>query len=202
MTAASRNILSADPSVVARYQRQMRGELFRPGAVAAEVGPSTHDSQSSKQPVLVARCLSAHDVAIAIALARELELERVVRGGHNHTGQPVDVPFMLIDLSQLRQIIIDPLQQIARVQPGATSKELVELAAAHGFASSGTILAFEIITAEGATITASAHEHADAFVALCGSSGTVGIVTAIIYRLRVLPPEQENSIGDDSWTSR
>jgi FAD/FMN-containing dehydrogenase len=201
MTAAGQSIF-IDPTIVVHYQRRMRGELFKPEAVVVEAHQSVHMQQANRQPLLVARCLSAHDVAIAIALARELGLELAVRSGHNHSEQPVDVRSVLIDLSQLRQIIIDPLQQIARVEPGATNSEFKQAAEAHGLTTNDTILAFEIVTAEGTIITASAREHADLFAAPRGSIGTTGIVTAIIYRLRVLPPGQENKAGDALWTSQ
>jgi FAD/FMN-containing dehydrogenase len=188
--ASTGNSLPLDPRILTSYRHRMRGELYTPDAV------------TKKQPALVARCLSAHDVALAIALAQELELELAVySGGYSQAGWHVSTGCLLVDLSQLRQITLDPLQRIARVEPGATNDELARVAAAHGLATTGTsasvgmegsthnILAFEVVTAEGTIITASAHEHRDLFLALCGSIDIFGVVTAITYRLHVSQPE-------------
>jgi len=195
------NSLPLDPSILASYRRRMRGELYTPDAVAVEATRGIHHQRLEEQPALVARCLSAHDVALAIALARELQLELAVySGGYNQAGRHVSTGRLLVDLSQLRQITLDPLQRIARVEPGATNDELARAAAAHGLATTGAsasvgidgsthnILAFEVLTVEGTIITASAHEHSDLFLALSGSIDTFGIVTAITYRLHVSQP--------------
>jgi FAD/FMN-containing dehydrogenase len=183
--ASTGNSLPLDPRILASYRHRMRGELYTPDAVTKE------------QPALVARCLSAHDVALAIALAQEFQLELAVySGGYSQAGRHVSTGCLLVDLSQLRQITLDPLQRIARVEPGATNDELARAAAAHGLATTGAsasvgrdgsthnILAFEVVTAAGTIITASAHEHHDLFSALCGS-----IDMAITYRLHVSQPE-------------
>ena len=188
--ASTGNRLPLDPRILARYRHRMRGELYAPEAVTKE------------QPALVARCLSAHDVALAIALAQEFQLELAVySGGYNQAGRHVSTGCLLVDLSQLRQITLDPLQRIARVEPGATNDELARAAAAHGLATTGAsasvgmdgsthnILAFEVVTAAGTIITASAHEHRDLFSALCGSIDIFGVVTAITYRLHLSQPE-------------
>jgi FAD/FMN-containing dehydrogenase len=188
--ASTGTSLPLDPHVLASYRHRMRGELYTPDAVTKE------------QPALVARCLSAHDVALAIALAQEFQLELALHsGGYSQAGRHVSTGCLLIDLSQLRQITLDPLQRIVRVEPGATNDELARAAAAHGLAittgasasvgmdgSTHNILAFEVVTVEGMIITASAYEHPDLYSALCDSIDTFGIVTAITYRLHVSQP--------------
>jgi FAD/FMN-containing dehydrogenase len=199
--ASTGNSLPLDPSILAGYRRRMRGELYAPDAVAVEETRCIHNQQFIEQPALVACCLSAHDVALAIALARELQLELAVySGGYTQADRRVSTGCLLVDLSQLRQITLDPLQLIARVEPGATNDELARAAAAHGLATTGAsatvgmdgstnnILAFEVVTVEGTIITASAHEHPDLFSALCGSIDTFGVVTAITYRLHLSQP--------------
>jgi FAD/FMN-containing dehydrogenase len=207
-----------DPIALANLQRRMRGELFTPDAAAYETARRVYNQRFNERPAVIARCLSAHDVALAIGLARSQGLEIAVRsGGHSVAGHSTSAGGMLIDLSQLGQITIDPLQRIARVQPGATNGQLVQAAAAHGLATTtGTcatvgmggstlgggigwlmgrfgatvdnVLAFEVVTAEGAIIRASAAEHPDLFWALRGGGGNFGVVTAITYQLHLLGP--------------
>ena len=196
------NSLPLDPSILASYRRRMRGELYAPDAVAIEETGCAYHQPYKEQPALVARCLSAHDVALTIALARELQLELAVySGGYSQAGRHVSTGCLLVDLSQLRQITLDPLQRIARVEPGATHDELARAAAAHGLATTGAsatvgmdgstdnILAFEVVNAEGTIITASAREHPDLFSALCEGIDIFGVVTAITYRLHVSQTE-------------
>src|SRR5215207_2416640 len=124
--ASTGNSLPLDPRILASYRHRMRGELYTPDAVTKE------------QPALVARCLCAYDVALAIALARALLLVFAVHsGGYSQAGRHVSTGCLLIDLSQLRQITLDPLQRIVRVEPGATNDELARAAAAHGLATTG-----------------------------------------------------------------
>jgi FAD/FMN-containing dehydrogenase len=204
MTATTTgNSLPLDPRILASYRRRMRGELYAPDAIVVEETGCAHRQRCKQQPALVARCLSAHDVALAIALARELQLELTLySGGYNQSSRQVSTRCLLVDLSQLRQITLDPLQRIARVEPGATNDELARAAAAHGLAtttgasatlgidgSNDNILAFEVVNAEGTMITASAHQHPDLFSALAEGSDSFGVVTAITYRLHVSQPE-------------
>jgi FAD/FMN-containing dehydrogenase len=217
-TLTIRDTSPLDPSALASLQRRMRGQLFTPDAAAYETARHVQNQRFNERPALIARCLSAHDVALAIGFARRQGLEIAVRsGGHSAAGHSASAGGLLIDLSQLCQITIDPLQRIARVQPGATNGQLVQAAAAHGLATTtGTcatvgmggstlgggigwlmgrfgatvdnVLAFEVVTAEGTIITASAGEHPDLFWALRGGGGNFGVVTAITYQLHPLGP--------------
>ena len=166
-----------DPSALAQLQRRMHGELLTPDTEAYEAVCSTHDHAFSQRPALIARCLNTHDIALAIIFARERKLAFAI-GGSPSVGA------MLLDLSQMRQISIDPLQQIARVQPGATRSEFEQAAAAYGLGGDA-VLAVEIVAADGTIVTASAHEHPELFRA-ARSGGAAGIVTATTYQLHPL----------------
>lgn len=194
----AKTTLLLEPAVLGRYQRRMHGEFLTPPDRAVEAMRGVDNQPSNRQPILIARCLSAHDVALAIALAREMDLGFVVAGRDpGQVSQQTKSGFVLIERSELRQIVIDPLQQIALVQPGATNDELVQAAAAQGFGVTNSsaggsvadeILAFELVTVEGAIITASAQEHVGVFSALRSGTNLIGVVTATIYRLHPLPP--------------
>jgi FAD/FMN-containing dehydrogenase len=192
--ATSGSSLSIDPNILASYQRRMRGELYAPGALASEATRCAHTEQWQEEPALVACCLSAHDVALAIGLVQELQLELVVHsGGYSQTSSHVNKGGMLIDLSRMRQITIDPLQRIARAEPGATNDELAQAAAEYGLITVGTsatdnVLAFELVTLKSRIITASPYAYPDLFTALCEGINTFGIVTAIVCQLHVSQP--------------
>ena len=129
--ASTFNRLSAlDPRALGLLQRRMRGELLTPDSAGYEAARHSANWRFDQRPALIARCVSAQDVALALGLAREAGLDLAVRsGGHSLAGHSTSAGGLLIDLSRMRQILIDPLQRIARVQPGATSGELVQAAA-------------------------------------------------------------------------
>jgi FAD/FMN-containing dehydrogenase len=202
-----------DQTVVARFQRRMHGELLMANTAAYEAVWLVQHQPRHLRPALIARCLSTRDVAFAVGLACELGLEVGVRSSdHGAASHRVTANSLLIDLCQMRQILIDPLQRIARMQGGATNNELMQTAATYNLtigtcatdeaggsmlevgigwllnrsgATMHNVLACEVVTANGAIITISAHEHPDLFEALC-NGGNCGIVTALTCRLYAL----------------
>jgi len=217
-TVHTRGEIMPDPIAITALQRRMHGELLTPDAPAYEGARHIPNRRFDRRPTLIARCRVAQDVAQAVDFAREHGLPIAVRsGGHSVAGHSTTEGGLLIDLSQMRQIAVDPLQRLARAQPGATNGELVLAAAAHGLATTtGTcatvgmggstlgggigwlmgrfgatvdnVLAFEVVTADGQIRVASADEHPDLFWALRGGGGNFGVVTAITYRLHQLGP--------------
>jgi FAD/FMN-containing dehydrogenase len=207
-----------DPIAIAALQRRMQGALLTPDTAGYNSARQLANLRYDRRPALIARCQLSRDVSAAVAFAREHDLEIAVRsGGHSIPGHSAGDGGMMIDLSQMKAIKIDPVRGIARVQPGATNGELVLAAQKYGLATTtGTcatvgmggstlgggigwlmgrfgatvdnVLAFEIATAEGRLITASADEHPDLFWALRGGGGNFGVVTEITYRLHQLGP--------------
>ena len=205
-----------DSPALTTLQRQLDGELLQLGDIGYEAARRLVNIRFDRHPSLIVRCRSTRDVAHAVMFAREHALEIAVRsGGHSVSGHSVGDGGMMIDLSQLRQIDIDPAQRIACVQPGATNGELVLAAQMHGLATTtGTcatvgmggstlgggigwlmgrfgmtidnVLAFEIVTADGQIRTVDAEHHPDLFWALRGGGGNFGVVTNITYRLHRL----------------
>lgn len=196
----------------------MRGQLLAATSEAYEAARRIHNHRFDRHPALIARCLNADDIRLAVVLAQELELAIAVRsGGHGSAGHGTSEGGLLIDLSQMNHVVIDPLQRVAWAQPGATNGALVQAAAAHELATTtGTcasvgmggstlgggigwlmgrfgatvdnVLGFELVTARGELIAANTHEHPDLFWALRGGGGNFGVVTAITYRLHALGP--------------
>lgn len=207
-----------DPIAITALQRRMRGELLTPEAAGYDTARRLVNMRFDRRPAVIARCRTSQDVAAAVLFAREQDLEIAVRsGGHSIPGYSAGDGGMMIDLSQMKTIGIYPTRRIAEVQPGVTNGELVLATQAHGLATTtGTcatvgmggstlgggigwlmgrfgatvdnVLSFEVVTADGELITASADEHLDLFWALRGGGGNFGVVTEITYRLHQLGP--------------
>lgn len=207
-----------DPIALSMLQSKMHGDLLTPSAPGYHEARRLANGRFDRKPALIARCRTAQDVAHAVIFAREYGLEIAVRsGGHSVPGYSVGDGVMMIDLSQMRQIDVDPASRTARIQPGATNGEVVLAAQSFGLATTtGTcatvgmggstlgggigwlmgrfgatvdnVLAFEVVTADGEIYTADANEHPDLFWALRGGGGNFGIVTNITYKLHQIGP--------------
>jgi len=207
-----------DAPALSVLRHRLQGELLTPDAPDYLAARRTLNLRFEPHPIVIARCRSAQDVASAVAFAGEQGLPVAVRsGGHCTAGSSGGDGALLIDLSQMRALQIDPLGRTARAEPGVTNGELVQAAAAYGLATTtGTcatvgmggstlgggigwlmgrfgatvdnVLQFEVVTADGQLRTASADEHPDLFWALRGGGGNFGVVTAITYQLHPLGP--------------
>ena len=166
-----------------------------------------------RRPLAIVRAAFVEDVVAAVGHARGHALPLAVRsGGHSLASFGVVDDALVVDLSGMKRIAIDPAARIARVQPGATSGDLAGPANAHGLALTtgdthpvgmgglttgggigfmvrkyglaiDNLLAAQVVTAAGEIVTASEEEHADLFWAIRGGGGNVGIVTKFVYRL-------------------
>jgi len=213
-----RSAAAIDLIAISALKRSMNGELLTPDTAGYATARQLANLRYDRRPTLIARCRASRDVAAAVTFAREHGLEIAVRsGGHSIPGHSAGDDGMMIDLSQMKTIRIDPDRRLARVQPGVTNGELVLATQEYGLSTTtGTcatvgmggstlgggigwlmgrfgatvdnVLAFEIVTAEGQLITASADEHPDLFWALRGGGGNFGVVTEITYRLHQLGP--------------
>lgn len=189
------------------------GEIFRPGDPGYDQARRLWNGAVDKYPALIARCRTGQDVAQAVTFARRHHLPVSVRsGGHNTTGLALIDDGLVIDLSQMKQVTVDPARRIARAEPGLTLGEFVRATEPYGLVTTtGTcsgnglggatlgggigwlmgkygliidnVRAFELVTAAGQLLTVSAAENADLFWGLRGGGGNFGIVTAIEYQL-------------------
>lgn len=195
-------------------EARLQGTLLLPGD--ADYDTVAHDvwyGTIEHSPALIVRCAQAADVAEAITFAREFDLEVAVRsGGHSPAGYSSVDNGIVIDLSHMKAISIDPAQSTARLEPGLTWGEVAEAAQAHGLALTsgdtatvgvgGLLLgggigwmvrkqglaldhlrAVELVTANGQIVRASADENADLFWGLRGGGGNFGIATAFEVNL-------------------
>jgi FAD/FMN-containing dehydrogenase len=165
------------------------------------------------RPLAIVRAANADDVAEAVRFAAERGMALAVRsGGHSLAHYSVVDNVIVVDLSEMKQVVVDPETRTARVQAGATSGDLAGPASRYGLALStgdthsvgmgglttgggigfmvrkyglaiDNLLAAEVVTADGRIVTASAEQHADLFWGIRGGGGNFGIVTEFTYRL-------------------
>src|SRR5205085_490335 len=172
-----------------------------------------------RRPGLIVRCTGTADVLSAVRFARQHQFLVSVRGGgHNIAGLAVCEGGLMIDLSLMKGVWVDPKRRTARAQAGCTLGDLDRetqshgLAAVLGFVSAtgiagltvgggfgyltrrhgwtcDTLVSMEVVTAQGTLVRAAADENAELFWALRGGSGNFGIVTSFEYELFAVGPE-------------
>ena len=192
------------------------GRLIRPGEDGYDQARRLHNGMIDKRPALIAQCRTTADVVDAVNLARATEMEVAVRGGgHGVAGAAATDGGLMIDLSPMQGVHVDPRQRTVRAQPGLTWWTFNRAAAVHGLATTGGVVSTtgvagltlgggigwlmgkygltvdnlqsaEVVTAEGSVITASQDEHPELFWALRGGGGNFGVVTSLEYRAHPL----------------
>ena len=189
------------------------GELIRPGDAGFDTHREVWNAMVDRHPALIARCTSASDVAAAVRHGREAGLEIAVKcGGHSMTGISVPEGGLMIDLSPMSEVRVDPQRRRATVQGGSLLRNLDRAAEPHGLATTAgnvshtgvggltlgggmgwlarqfgmacdNVVAYTVVTAHGETLRATADENPDLFFALRGGGGNFGIVTEFEFRL-------------------
>lgn len=192
---------------------QMRGDAITSADPAYEQVRKIYNGMIDKRPALIARCADVADVIAAVAFAREHSMDLAIRGGgHNGAGLCTIDNGLVIDLTLMNGIRVDPANRTARVEGGATLGALDHATHAFGLATpSGIIsttgvggitlgggighltrqmglaidnlLEADVVLADGSLVTASEDEHADLFWALRGGGGNFGVVTSFLFRL-------------------
>ena len=172
-----------------------------------------------RRPALIVRCAGAEDIQNAIGFARAHRLDLTIRGaGHNIAGSAISDGGLMIDLSTLRTVKIDPARKRAVVAAGATLRDFDEAAQAHGLATPiginsttgiagltvgggfgwltrkygltvDNLISAEVITADGQKRETSEKENADLFWAIRGGGGNFGVVTQFEFGLYPVGPE-------------
>jgi FAD/FMN-containing dehydrogenase len=197
---------------VAALRAQLRGELVTPADAGYDAARKVYNAMIDRRPALIARCVDAADVIACVGFAREKGLLLAVRGGgHNGPGLGVCDDGLVIDLSRMRGIRVDPRERTVRVEGGCLWGDVdhathpFALAVPSGFISTtgvggltlgggigylsrrhgltiDSLLAADVVLADGRLVTASAEENADLFWALRGGGGNFGVVTSFLFR--------------------
>jgi FAD/FMN-containing dehydrogenase len=197
-------------------QVQVRAPLVTRSHPSYDGARRVWNGMIDRRPHLVVQPESAEEVAAAIAFAREHDLPLSVKGGgHGVAGRAVCADGLVIDLSRMNAVHVDPAARTATVQGGATLRGLDAASQAHGLATTAGIyretgvaglalgggvgllmrrfgltcdnlLSAEVVTADGWVLEASENEHPDLFWALRGGGGNFGVVTRMNFRLHPL----------------
>ena len=195
-----------------------RGEVIVPEDHDYDDARAVWNGTVDRRPRLIARCSGTADVAAAVRFARDRDLEIAVRGGgHNVAGTAICEDGIVIDLSPMRAVSVDPVERTADVQGGALWGDVDHETQAHGLATTGGIVSHtgvgglslgggigwlmrkhgltvdnlrqaEVVTADGEIVEASASDHADLFWALRGGGGNFGIVCSFRFALHPVGP--------------
>jgi FAD/FMN-containing dehydrogenase len=201
---------------IPKLQARLRGEVIRPGDAGYERSRRVWNGRINRYPAMIVYCADPEDVLTTIDVARSVGLPITVRGGgHSMVGLSVGNGALVIDLSRLKDIQIDPWTGIARVQAGLTLGEFVQETQVYGLATttgtvSGTgiggltlgggigwlmgkygltvdsLLSVDLVTADGQRLSANATEHPDLFWGLRGGGGNFGVATAFEFQLHPL----------------
>lgn len=202
------------PAEAARRELSgFRGRLIGPTDVGYDDARQVYNAMIDRRPALIARCADGDEVAAMVGFARRHDLLLAVRGGgHNGAGLGTCEGGVVLDLSLLREIDVDPVKRTVRVGGGCTWGEVDRATHEHGLATpSGAIsttgvggltlggglghltrkcglaidnlLAAEMVLASGERVRASADEHPDLYWAIRGGGGNFGVVTSFLFRL-------------------
>jgi FAD/FMN-containing dehydrogenase len=213
IATSSRSDASISSSHIDKFAQTLRGQLLRPGAAGYEVARTIWNATVDRRPSMIVRCAGAADIVRSVNFARDHGLLLSVRGGgHNVAGNAVCEGGLMIDLSPMRGIRVDPRARTARAEGGCTWRDLDHETAAFGLATTGGIipttgvagltlggglgwlmrkyglscdnlLSADVVLASGELVTASPTENADLFWGLKGGGGNFGVVPSFQYRL-------------------
>ena len=216
--ATETTALAAAMTDLDRLHDSIRGPVIDPDDERYDAARAIWNGAIDRRPACVARCTGVADVVAAVRFARERDLLVAVRsGGHGVAGHAVNDGGLVIDLSLMKGIRVDPAARTARAEAGVLWGELDRETQLHGLATVGGIvthtgiagltlgggigwltrkhgatvdnlLSVDLVTAEGELVTASGEENPDLFWGIRGGGGNFGVVTSFEYRLHPVGP--------------
>jgi FAD/FMN-containing dehydrogenase len=208
-----------DKSKISHYTDEFAGQLIQPEHPEYNKVRKVWNGMVDRCPALIARCMNANDIVSAVRLAREHDLAVSIKGGgHSVAGRSVCEGGLMIDLSGMREVKVDPERKIASVEPGAILADMDSATQKYGLATTGglvsetgvagltlggglgylarrfgltidNLISADVVTADGKLIRASEEENPDLFWALRGGGGNFGIVTSFEFQLHNVGPD-------------
>jgi hypothetical protein len=209
---------SLGESTLEEFQKSLRGQIIGPGDDDYDSARQIWNANIDKHPALIARCVGVADVLDCVNFARDNNLLVSVRGGgHSFPGTCVADGGLVIDLSQMKSVRVDPVRRTARAEGGTKWGQFDRETQAFGLASTGgtnydtgiggltlgggmgwlagkhglaldNLISVDIVTADGQLRIASATENPDLFWAVRGGGGNFGVVTSFEYQLHPVGP--------------
>ncbi|MDQ3120750.1 MAG: FAD-binding oxidoreductase [Verrucomicrobiota bacterium] len=200
-------------------KKRLRGPMFGPGDVGFEESRTVWNAMIDRRPAVVARCLGIADVLACVQFARATDILLCLKGGgHNIAGLATADGAMMLDMSLMRGVWVDPKGKVAHAQAGCLlgdvdrETQVHGLAAVLGFVSltgiagltlgggfgyltrrwgwtTDNVVRMDVVTADARLVHASNDENADLFWGLRGGGGNFGVVTGIDYALYPVGPE-------------
>jgi FAD/FMN-containing dehydrogenase len=208
-----------DELTIGDFASRLNGELLRKGDEGYDEHRKVWNGMIDRYPLLIARCKNVADVVASVNFARKHNLLVAVRGGgHQVAGHGTCDNGLVIDLSPMKNIEIDPEMRVARVEPGCNWGDVDNATQTYGLAVPGgvvsdtgvagltlgggfgwlrnkwgltcdNLLSVEMVTSEGRVVRASETEHSELFWGIRGGGGNFGIVTSFEFKLHPLGPE-------------
>lgn len=205
-----------DAFSVDTLSQNFKGKLLYPESNEYNEARKVWNGMIDRKPGLIAQCVNSNDIAEAIKFAKEYNLIVSVKGGgHNVTGNAVCDNGIMIDLSLMRSVKVDPDKQVAEVQTGATWGDFDNATQKYGLASTGGLISTtgvagltlgggvgwlvrkhglscdnlieaEIVTADGQLLTASPKVNSELFWGIRGGGGNFGVVTSMTFKVHKL----------------
>ena len=197
---------------IKKFKTSLRGELIERGDPRYDNIRKLYNGMVDKRPLLIARCVNVADVISAVHFGRDQKLLVAIRGGgHNGPGLGSCDDGLLIDLSTMKGVHVDPETRTVRAEPGCTQGDMdhashafglavpagivsttgiagLTLGGGHGYLSRkygltiDNLLETNVVLADGRFVKANSSQHQDLFWALRGGGGNFGVVTSFVYR--------------------
>ncbi len=216
--ATSKKSPALDAATIKGLKETLRGELLTPGSPGYDQARTIWNAMIDKRPAIIVRCAGSADVIQAVNFARKHDLLIAVRGGgHNIAGNAVCDGGIMIDLSLMKSVRVNPKDKRAFVEPGATLANFDHEAQAFGLATPlginsttgvagltlgggfgwlsrkygmtvDNLVSADVVTADGKLVRASASENPDLFWGIRGGGGNFGIVTCFEFQLHAVGP--------------
>ncbi|MFL6006224.1 MAG: FAD-binding oxidoreductase [Gaiellaceae bacterium] len=203
-----------DSAALSRFE----GDVLTQGDPGYDDARKLFNAMIDRKPRVIIRAAGTHDVIAAVALARETELPFAIKGGgHGVNGHAACDDGIMLDLSPMKKIAVDPAAKTVIAEAGVNWGEFDAATTAHGLATTGgrvtttgiagltlgtgsgwlerlygytadNLLSADVVTADGRLVHASEDENADLFWGLCGGGGNFGVVVNFEYKLHEVPP--------------